>query len=103
MHVDYIFNTADTKGHWDAMVELIAPQGKSAGFIWELMFTRSLFSTADIQTQQYILFQVANLIDSGRLKSMLTTTLQGFSVETLKEAHQLIEAGSTIGKTAIKY
>jgi zinc-binding alcohol dehydrogenase family protein len=121
-HVDYIFNVADTKGHWDAMVELIAPQGmissivefdgginlsalqgKSAGFVWELMFTRSLFNTDDIQKQQDILFQTANLIDAGRIKSTLTTTLHDFSVETLKEAHQRIESSASIGKTAIKY
>ncbi|MFA0540786.1 zinc-binding alcohol dehydrogenase family protein [Vibrio sp. F13] len=121
-HVDYIFNVADTKGHWDAMVELIAPQGmissivefdggidlsalqgKSAGFVWELMFTRSLFNTEDIQKQQDILFQAANLIDSGRIKTTLTTTLNGFSVDTIKDAHQRIESSASIGKTAIKY
>ncbi|MDH5921798.1 zinc-binding alcohol dehydrogenase family protein [Vibrio splendidus] len=121
-HVDYIFNVADTKGHWDAMVELIAPQGmissivefdggidlsalqgKSAGFIWELMFTRSLFNTDDIQKQQDILFQAANLIDAGRIKTTLTTTLNGFSVDTIKDAHQRIESSASIGKTAIKY
>ncbi|KPM00481.1 zinc-binding alcohol dehydrogenase family protein [Vibrio splendidus] len=121
-HVDYIFNVADTKGHWDAMVELIAPQGmissivefdggidlsalqgKSAGFVWELMFTRSLFNTEDIQKQQDILFQAANLIDAGRIKTTLTTTLNGFSVDTIKDAHQRIESSALIGKTAIKY
>ncbi|WP_394241051.1 zinc-binding alcohol dehydrogenase family protein [Vibrio astriarenae] len=121
-YVDYIFNVADTKGHWDSMVELIAPQGmissivefeggvdlsalqgKAAGFVWELMFTRSLFNTDDIQRQQDILFQAANLIDSGRIKSTLTTTLNGFSVDTLKEAHQRIESSASIGKTAVKY
>ncbi|MEZ8284202.1 zinc-binding alcohol dehydrogenase family protein [Vibrio splendidus] len=121
-HVDYIFNVADTKGHWDSMVELIAPQGmissivefdggidlsalqgKSAGFIWELMFTRSLFNTDDIQKQQDILFQAANLIDAGRIKSTLTTTLNGFNVDTFKEAHKRIESSTSIGKTAIKY
>ncbi|MFA0690140.1 zinc-binding alcohol dehydrogenase family protein [Vibrio splendidus] len=121
-HVDYIFNVADTKGHWDAMVELIAPQGmissivefdggidlsalqgKSAGFVWELMFTRSLFNTEDIQKQQDILFQAANLIDAGRIKTTLTSTLNGFSVDTFKDAHQRIESSASIGKTAIKY
>ncbi|QIA64977.1 zinc-binding alcohol dehydrogenase family protein [Vibrio astriarenae] len=121
-YVDYIFNVADTKGHWDSMVELIAPQGmissivefeggvdlsalqgKAAGFVWELMFTRSLFDTDDIQRQQDILFQAANLIDSGRIKSTLTTTLNGFNVNTLKEAHQRIESSASIGKTAVKY
>lgn len=121
-YVDYILNVADTKGHWDAMVELIAPQGmissivefdggvdlsalqgKSVGFIWEFMFTRSLFNTDDIQKQQDILCQTANLIDAGRIKSILTSTLNGLSVETLKEAHQRIESAASIGKTAIKY
>ncbi|MEZ9544753.1 MULTISPECIES: zinc-binding alcohol dehydrogenase family protein [Vibrio] len=121
-HVDYIFNVADTKGHWESMVELIAPQGmissivefdggidlsalqgKSAGFVWELMFTRSLFNTEDIQKQQDILFQAANLIDAGRIKTTLTTTLNGFSVDTIKDAHQRIESSASIGKTAIKY
>ncbi len=83
-HVDYIFNVADTRGHWDAMVELIAPQGmigsivefdggidlsklqgKSVGFVWELMFTRSLYKTDDLQKQQDILKQLTNLIDAG--------------------------------------
>ncbi|WP_117232705.1 zinc-binding alcohol dehydrogenase family protein [Vibrio maerlii] len=121
-HVDYIFNVADTKGHWESMVELIAPQGmissivefeggidlsalqgKSVGFIWELMFTRSLFGTHDIQKQQDILFQVANLVDAGRIQSTLTKTLEGFDVETFKEAHRLIESGASIGKVAIKF
>ncbi|MEZ8231348.1 zinc-binding alcohol dehydrogenase family protein [Vibrio splendidus] len=121
-HVDYIFNVADTKGHWESMVELIAPQGmissivefdggidlsalqgKSAGFVWELMFTRSLFNTEDIQKQQDILFQAANLIDAGRIKTTLTSTLNGFSVDIIKDAHQRIESSTSIGKTAIKY
>ncbi|ENG7517158.1 zinc-binding alcohol dehydrogenase family protein [Vibrio harveyi] len=121
-HVDYIFNVADTVGHWDSMVELIAPQGmicsivefeggvdlsklqgKSAGFIWELMFTRSLFNTNDIDNQGKILQQVANLVDAGRIKSTLTGTLNGFDVNVFKQAHQKIESGKTIGKVAIKY
>ncbi|WP_252736139.1 zinc-binding alcohol dehydrogenase family protein [Aestuariibacter sp. A3R04] len=120
--VDYIFNVADTLGHWDAMVELIAPQGlissivefdggvdlsklqaKSVGFIWELMFTRSLFNTDDIQQQQSILFQVANLIDAGRIKSTLTTSLEGLSAQTFKEAHGVLETGKSIGKLAISF
>ncbi len=67
------------------------------------MFTRSLFNTDDIQKQQDILFQAANLIDAGRIKTTLTTTLNGFGVDTLKDAHQRIESSASIGKTAIKY
>ncbi|QBJ63700.1 zinc-binding alcohol dehydrogenase family protein [Pseudoalteromonas sp. DL-6] len=118
--VDYIFNTADTVGHWDAMAELIAPQGmicsivefdggvdlsklqgKSAGFVWELMFTRSLFNTPDIEKQGEILQQVANLVDAGRIRTTLNETLTGFNAETLRAAHEKIESGTAIGKTSI--
>lgn len=120
--VDYIFNTADTKGHWDSIVELIAPQGmissiveidggidltklqgKSAGFVWELMFTRSLFNTSDIDRQSEILQQTANLVDAGRIRTTLTETLSGFNVDTLKTAHEKIESGTTIGKISITF
>ncbi|MGB1271756.1 MAG: zinc-binding alcohol dehydrogenase family protein [Endozoicomonas sp.] len=120
--VDYIFNVADTLGHWDAMAELIAPQGtigsivefdggidlsklqgKSVGFVWELMFTRSLYKTEDMQKQQDILRQLANLIDAGRIKTTMTDAIEGFSTESLKEAHRRIESGSSIGKIAINY
>ncbi|HAS6207347.1 TPA: zinc-binding alcohol dehydrogenase family protein [Vibrio parahaemolyticus] len=120
--VDYIFNTADTVGHWDSMAELIAPQGmissivefdggvdlsklqgKSAGFVWELMFTRSLFNTADIEKQGEILQQIANLVDAGRIRTTLNETLSGFSAETFKIAHEKIESGTSIGKMSIVF
>ena len=120
--VDYIFNTADTIGHWDAMADLIAPQGmiasivefdggvdlsklqgKSAGFVWELMFTRTLFKTGDMYKQGEILKQVANLVDSGRLKSTLRKELNGFTAESLKQGHTLVESGTMIGKVAINF
>lgn len=121
-YVDYIFNVADTKGHWDSMVELIAPQGmiasivefdggvelsklqgKAAGFVWELMFTRSLYNTDDIEKQHDILFQMANLIDSGRIQTTLGETVKGFSLESFKQAHKLVESGKGVGKVAIDF
>lgn len=119
--VDYIFNTADTKGHWEAMAELVAPQGmicaiveldgmvdlcrrkeKSAGFVWELMFTHSLYGTRDMARQQQILAQLARLVDAGRIRSTLTETLEGLCADTFKEAHRRIEGGRTIGKIAVR-
>lgn len=120
--VDYIFNVADTRGHWDAMSELIAPQGsicsivefdgaldfstlkaKSATFVWEFMFTRSMFKTADIEEQHNILKQMATLIDEGKIKTTLTQTIEGFNVESIKEAHKIVENGKSIGKLAIDF
>lgn len=120
--VDYIFNVADTTGHWDAMVDLIAPQGgiccivaaegavelsqlqsKSASFCWELMFTRAMHQTPDMVRQHEILTEVARLVDAGKLKTTLTKQLHGLSAETMKEAHRIIEEGKMLGKLGIKY
>ncbi len=120
--VDYITQYADTGQHWDAMCELIAPQGrigtivetdekldisalqgKSAALMWELMFTRSLFGTADMARQGQILARVARLVDGGIIRTTETKTLRGLSAGTLKEAHGIIETGRMIGKLVLAY
>lgn len=120
--VDYIFNTADTCGHWDAMVELIKPQGaivgivessqpidlsqlqwKSVAFHWEVMFTRSTYQTADMIQQHHILEQVKTLLEEGAIRSTLTETLYGLTADTLKQAHHKIESGKMIGKLAVTF
>lgn len=120
--VDYIFNVANTSIHWDSMVELIAPQGKicsivdtstpvdinklkpkSATFIWEFMFTRSMFNTSDMERQSNILNELSSLVDEGKIKTTLSETYEGFTVENMKEAHRLSESGKAIGKIAIQF
>lgn len=120
--VDYIFNTADAYGHWQAMAELIAPFGnicaiatqpgefslrdlfqKSVSFSWELMFTRPTFQTKDLDRQGKILQKVAKLVDDGKIVSTLNHRLSGLTVDTLKKAHRLIESAKTIGKIGIAY
>jgi NADPH:quinone reductase len=121
-HVDFIVDFVDTNSYWDAMVELIKPQGhiasitgsaepvalnklktKSASFSWELMYTRSLFKTDDMIEQHNILNKLANLLDTGTIKSTLNTTLKGLTTDNFKEAHRLLESGKTIGKIAITF
>jgi len=121
-NVDYIFNVADTYMHWDAMAELIIPQGKicsivdtsqsvdinklktkSVTFIWEFMFTRSMFKTSDIEKQHKILTKIASLVDDEKIKSTLTKTYEGFSVDNFKEAHKVSESGKAVGKIAISF
>ncbi|SLN71980.1 Zinc-type alcohol dehydrogenase-like protein [Falsiruegeria litorea R37] len=120
--VDYIVQYADTAQHWDAMCELIAPQGrigtivetdqkldisalqgKSAALMWELMFTRSLFSTADMACQGQILARMARLIDDGVIRTTQTRVLGGLSAQTLKTAHEIIETGAMVGKLVVDY
>ncbi|PWJ60191.1 NADPH2:quinone reductase [Dyadobacter jejuensis] len=120
--VDYILDFVDLEGYWDLAAELIKPQGhivsitgsgtplnldvlktKSVTFSWEFMYTRSMYSTPDMDRQHQILNEVADLLDAGTLKTTLTTVLEGFTVANLKKAHQMQESGTTIGKTVVLY
>ncbi len=120
--VDFILDFVDVNQYWDACVKLIKPQGqigsisdaaepvnlrqlkgKSVSFHWELMFTRATFQTDDMIRQHEILNSIADLLDSGTLQSTLHTTLRGLSADNLKEAHQLLESGKTIGKVVVAF
>lgn len=120
--VDYVLDFVDINGYWETIAEIIKPQGhivsitgssdplnlvllktKSVSFSWEFMYTRSMYHTDDIAKQYDILNQVADLLDEGVFQPTLTTTLEGFTVENLKEAHRMQESGKTIGKTVIQY
>ena len=117
---DYILCLNSTDSHLESMMELIAPQGmicsivetkqshnldklksKSAGFVWEFMFTRSMYKTADMIKQHQMLNEIARLVDAGEVKTTLNKTYQQISVENLVAAHKLLEAGSSIGKIVL--
>jgi NADPH2:quinone reductase len=120
--VDYILDFVDLAGYWETAAEIIKPQGhivsitgsskplnldllkmKSVTFSFEFMYTRSMFTTEDMEKQHLILNEIGRLFDTGILKSTLTTTLEGFTVDNLKEAHRMQESGKTIGKTVILF
>ena len=120
--IDYVLDLVDLGGYWDTIAEIIKPQGhivsitgsssplnlnvlktKSVSFSWELMYTRSMYQTCDMAEQHLILNKIGSLLDSGKIKTTLTTTLNGFTVDNLKKAHEMQESGRTIGKTVIKF
>ena len=120
--IDFILDFVDLKQYWETAAELIKPQGhivsitgsseplnlnilknKSVTFSWELMYTRSMYHTADMQRQHDILNKLANLLEDGTLKTTRTTTFTGFTVENLKKAHALQESGKSIGKNVIVF
>jgi NADPH:quinone reductase len=119
-HVDRIFDTQSTEAWWEAMADLIAPQGrivgivetgkpldldllksKSAGFTWEFMFTRSLHATPDMAAQGEILRRVAALADAGKVRTTRREVVGRISAANLREAHRLVESGKTIGKIVL--
>ena len=118
--VDYVFCLNSTDSHWDAIAQIIKPQGKictivenggpldqsvlknkSATHVWELMYTKSMYETEDMQTQHDLLNKAATLFDQGILKTTLTTEMGSLTVENLTKAHAQLESGSTIGKIAL--
>lgn len=108
--------------YWKQTGELIAPFGtlglivepaglvsagdplkmKCATVVWEWMFARSKFKTADMHRQGEILGEIARLVDAGELKPILGNTLHPISPETLREAHAAMESGTALGKWALE-
>lgn len=119
--IDAAVNFADTDRYWEALGELLAPQGhvgliveprgalkigdpykaKCIGIHWEMMFARPRFRTADMDRQGWILARVAALVDAGELRTTLTETLTPIDAANLRAAHARLESGTTIGKLAL--
>ncbi len=118
-YVDYILCLNNTDQHWEAMVEIIKPQGqicsivetsnvdlnllksKSASFVWEFMFTRSMYQTPDMIEQQQLLNKISELIDNGELVTTASNIIQPINAENLRKAHAMIEQGNSIGKVVL--
>lgn len=119
--VPYVFVTTHTQEHWPAVCEILAPQGavcliddppappdvrllkvKAASLHWELMFTRPMFDTPDVEQQHRILAEVARLLDAGTLRSTLAEVLGPITAANLRRAHAALEAGHTRGKLVLE-
>lgn len=118
--VDYVISLNQTDRHVDQIVELIAPQGKlaliddpaeldvrklktkSLSLHWELMFTRSLFQTADMQQQHMLLNELARLVDAGIIKTTVNASYGRIDAANLKRAHAAIESNTVQGKIVLE-
>lgn len=117
--VEYVAGLTATDRHAPAIVESLAPQGhlaiiddpkvfdivpfkrKSLTVSWELMFTRPLFTTADMVEQHRILNEVSSLVDDGVLRTTLTERAGRIDAATLRRVHALVESGRAIGKSVL--
>ena len=116
----FVFSTTNTDAHLTEIEALIAPQGrfaliddpkildimpfkrKSVSVHWELMFTRSLFETADMQVQGDILNEVSRLVDAGTIHTTLSDRFGAINAANLRRAHALIESGRAKGKLVLE-
>lgn len=119
-NVDIVISLTHTDRHYDAIVDVLAPQGqfaliddpaqldavplkrKSISLHWELMFTRSMFETADMVKQHELLNRVSGMVDAGELRTTLGEHYGRISAENLCRAHALIESGRAVGKIVLE-
>jgi NADPH2:quinone reductase len=114
----FVFATAPVGGLLADLAELIAPQGrvalingeaadlfvfrpKSVSIHHELMFTRPLFQTADMEGQHRLLNEVAELVDSGRVRSTMRENYGRIDAANLMRAMAHLKTGRAIGKTVL--
>lgn len=120
LEVSHVASLTQTDQHYAELVQLLAPQGKlaliddpangidimplkqkSISVHWEFMFTRSLFSTADMVVQQQILNDLSRLIEQGQIKTTLKQSYGTINASNLKQAHALLESGKAVGKIVL--
>jgi NADPH2:quinone reductase len=118
--VTHVISLTQTDQHLMQLVEILAPQGKlaliddpgpfdarllkhkSLSLHWELMFTRSLYQTPDMQAQHVLLNELASLVDQGVLRTTATQHLGRINAANLMQAHRLLESGQTLGKVVLE-
>ncbi len=116
----FVFSTTHTDEHVAEIATLIAPQGrlaliddpetldisplkqKSISIHWELMYTRSLFQTADMAEQGCILDEVARLVDAGTVRTTLAENFGRIDAANLRKAHARIESHTAKGKIVLE-
>jgi len=118
--VDYVVSLNNTEQHLPEIEKVVKPQGqfaliddpetlnivpfknKSVSVHWELMFTRSLFKTDDMQEQHVILNNVATMIDLGQIKTTVGEHLGKINAANLRKAHQHLETQTAKGKVVLE-
>ena len=118
--VDLVASLTQTQQHYAQIIESLKPQGhlavidsmdgldvmplkhKSIALHWEMMFTRSMFETPDMDEQGKLLAEVAALVDAGRIRTTANAHFGSINAANLRRAHALIESGAAQGKVVLE-
>ncbi|WP_349514912.1 zinc-binding alcohol dehydrogenase family protein [Leuconostoc suionicum] len=119
--VDNIAILQNTDYYWPLATAVIKPFGRIASivettkpidmgplknigaqFSWVFMFAKGNYGV-NMQSQGNALNQVARLLDENKIKTTLSKTYHGLSVENIRAATKEVEAGRMIGKVVVKY
>lgn len=119
LQADYTASLRGTDKNWEEIVAMSAPRGmisliddpqglninlakqKALTISWEFMFTRPMFDMADISQQHKLLTEVSDMVDAGRIHSIMTGRLGALNAENLKKAHEIQESITVIGKNVM--
>jgi len=116
--VDFIYDAVSFESYAEQFFDIIKPFGKivtitavgsasldkfkpkAVSICFEFMYARSAYETEDMDHQGDILNKAAAMIDSGKLKTAVWKVLP-WSLESLKEAHNLQASGTALGKIVL--
>ncbi len=116
---DYVISLNGTEQHLPEIIKVIKPQGafsliddaevinlmpfkqKSLSVHWELMFTRPMFQTPDMQRQHEILNEVAAMVDRGEIRTTMAEHMGLINAANLRRAHQVLEKRRARGKIVL--
>ncbi|CAK4631639.1 unnamed protein product [Aphanomyces euteiches] len=118
--VDYILVFTELPPYFDAIVQVIKPQGKicaitpikdnlpfqnlffkSVTFVWETLATRHMLDTDDLIVHHHVLTEVRDLVDAKRLRSIVGENLGVINAANLKKAHAALEGRRVVGKLVL--
>ncbi|WP_207540091.1 zinc-binding alcohol dehydrogenase family protein [Sabulicella rubraurantiaca] len=121
VRVPYVFVTTQTEAHWNAVCEIVAPQGgvcliddpkqapdvrmlktKAASLHWEFMFVRPMNATPDMEEQHRLLAEVSRMLDEGSLRTTLGEHFGAINAANLRRAHAALESGKSRGKVVLE-
>jgi zinc-binding alcohol dehydrogenase family protein len=118
--IDLVASLTHSEQHYKQIIDVMAPQGKfsliddpaelpvsafkgkAISIHWELMFTRSFFTTPDMIAQHHLLNDVSDLIDKGVIRTTLGENYGTINAANLKRAHALIESNKARGKIVLE-
>jgi zinc-binding alcohol dehydrogenase family protein len=117
--VALIASLTATEQHYQAVPDIVAPQGKFAliddpktldavplkrkavSLHWEAMFVRPTFATPDMIAQHELLDEISRLVDAGEIVTTMTKELAPINAANLRAAHGSVESGRMIGKIVL--
>lgn len=119
--VDAVFLAAKSDENIEEAAKVVKPQGrlcsllpinkplpmsffsKSLTISYELMYTRSIYETADWIKQHEYLTELKNQVEQGFIHSTLSKRFDKLNEETLAEAYSLLQTEHTIGKIVLEH